>query len=81
MCVDYVGRDGAADMREIVGRLATAATLPLVLDSTEAAVIEAGLELIGGRAVINSVNYEDGDGPGLADRPAHAARRASTAPP
>jgi 5-methyltetrahydrofolate--homocysteine methyltransferase len=64
VCVDYVGRDGVADMREVVGRLATAATLPLVLDSTEPAVIEAGLELTGGRAVINSVNYEDGDGPG-----------------
>src|SRR5215468_7135252 len=63
VCVDYVGRDGVADMREIAGRLATAATLPLVLDSTEPAVIEAGLELIGGRAVVNSVNYEDGDGP------------------
>jgi 5-methyltetrahydrofolate--homocysteine methyltransferase len=62
--VDYVGRDGAADMRQIVGRLATAATLPLVLDSTEPEVIEAGLELLGGRAVVNSVNYEDGDGPG-----------------
>ncbi len=62
--VDYVGRDGAADMRAVVSRLATAATLPLVLDSTEPPVIEAGLELTGGRAVINSVNYEDGDGPG-----------------
>src|SRR3954453_18643280 len=61
--VDYVGRDGAADMREVVGRFATSSTLPLVLDSTEPAVIEAGLELLGGRAVINSVNYEDGDGP------------------
>jgi len=64
VCVDYVGRDGAADMREVVSRLATAATLPLVLDSTEPEVIEAGLELTGGRSVINSVNYEDGDGPG-----------------
>ena len=64
VCVDYVGRDGVADMREVAGRLATAATLPLVLDSTEPAVIEAGLELTGGRSVINSVNYEDGDGPG-----------------
>ena len=63
VCIDYVGRDGVADMREIAGRLATAATLPLVLDSTEPAVIEAGLELIGGRSVVNSVNYEDGDGP------------------
>ena len=63
VCVDYVGRDGVADMREIAGRFATAATLPLVLDSTETPVIEAGLELLGGRAVVNSVNYEDGDGP------------------
>jgi 5-methyltetrahydrofolate--homocysteine methyltransferase len=63
VCVDYVGRDGVADMREIAGRLATAATLPLVLDSTEPPVVEAGLELIGGRSVVNSVNYEDGDGP------------------
>jgi 5-methyltetrahydrofolate--homocysteine methyltransferase len=63
VCIDYVGRDGVADMREVASRFATAATLPLVLDSTEAPVIEAGLELTGGRAVINSVNYEDGDGP------------------
>jgi 5-methyltetrahydrofolate--homocysteine methyltransferase len=64
VCVDYVGRDGASDMRAVAGRLATAATLPLVLDSTEPDVIRAGLELLGGRAVVNSVNYEDGDGPG-----------------
>ncbi len=63
VCVDYVGRDGVADMKEIVGRFATAATLPLVLDSTEPPVVQAGLELLGGRAVVNSVNYEDGDGP------------------
>ncbi len=63
VCVDYVGRDGVADMAEIASRLATAATLPLVLDSTEPEVIRAGLERLGGRAVVNSVNYEDGDGP------------------
>jgi 5-methyltetrahydrofolate--homocysteine methyltransferase len=63
LCVDYVGRDGAADMTEIASRLATAATLPLMLDSTEPEVIRAGLEQLGGRAVVNSVNYEDGDGP------------------
>jgi 5-methyltetrahydrofolate--homocysteine methyltransferase len=63
VCIDYVGRDGAADMAQIVSRLATAATLPLVLDSTEPDVVQAGLELLGGRAVVNSVNYEDGDGP------------------
>ena len=64
VCVDYVGRDGVADMKAVAGRFATASTLPLVLDSTEPAVVEAGLELLGGRSVINSVNYEDGDGPG-----------------
>ncbi|TKS98778.1 methionine synthase [Streptomyces lasalocidi] len=63
LCVDYVGRDGVADMRELAGRLATASTLPVVLDSTEVEVLRAGLEKLGGRAVINSVNYEDGDGP------------------
>src|SRR5262252_1497775 len=63
LCVDYVGRDGVADMAEIASRLATAATLPLVLESTEPEVIRAGLERLGGRAVVNSVNYEDGDGP------------------
>lgn len=63
LCVDYVGRDGVADMAELAGRFATASTLPIVLDSTELPVIQAGLEKLGGRAVINSVNYEDGDGP------------------
>ncbi|MGW1772335.1 methionine synthase [Streptomyces sp. NPDC002104] len=63
LCVDYVGRDGVADMRELAGRFATASTLPIVLDSTEVPVLQAGLEKLGGRAVINSVNYEDGDGP------------------
>ncbi|MFI9329204.1 methionine synthase [Kitasatospora sp. NPDC052868] len=63
LCVDYVGRDGVADMKEIAGRLATASTLPIVLDSTEPDVLRAGLESLGGRALLNSVNYEDGDGP------------------
>ncbi|HTJ72766.1 MAG TPA: methionine synthase [Actinospica sp.] len=63
LCVDYVGRDGVADMTELAGRFATASTLPIVLDSTEPAVLRAGLECLGGRAVLNSVNYEDGDGP------------------
>ena len=63
LCVDYVGRDGAQDMRELAGRFATASTLPIMLDSTEPEVIEAGLEMLGGRCVVNSVNFEDGDGP------------------
>jgi len=64
VCIDYVGRDGVADMHEIAGRLATSSTLPLVLDSTEPAVLEAGLEHVGGRSVVNSVNFEDGEGEG-----------------
>ncbi|UYM05027.1 methionine synthase [Solicola gregarius] len=63
LCVDYVGRDGAADMQHIAARLATASTLPIMLDSTEPPVIQTGLELLGGRCVVNSVNLEDGDGP------------------
>ncbi|MGB5017470.1 MAG: vitamin B12 dependent-methionine synthase activation domain-containing protein, partial [Candidatus Nanopelagicales bacterium] len=63
LCVDYVGRDGVADMIELSGLLATSSTLPIVLDSTEPEVVEAGLEMLGGRCVVNSVNYEDGDGP------------------
>ncbi|MFM8405505.1 MAG: dihydropteroate synthase, partial [Actinomycetota bacterium] len=63
LSVDYVGRDGVRDMTELAQRFATATTLPIMLDSTEPAVIRAGLEHLGGRCVINSVNYEDGDGP------------------
>ena len=63
LCVDYVGRDGAADMAELAGRLGTAVSLPIMLDSTEPEVLQAGLEKLAGRCIINSVNYEDGDGP------------------
>lgn len=64
LCVDYVGRDGVSDMRELASRLNTAVPLPIMLDSTEPDVIVAGLESLGGRSIINSVNFEDGDGPG-----------------
>jgi 5-methyltetrahydrofolate--homocysteine methyltransferase len=63
LCVDYVGRDGVADMNSLASRLATASTLPIMLDSTETPVLKAGLEHLGGRCAVNSVNYEDGDGP------------------
>ncbi len=63
LSVDYVGRDGASDMAELASRFATASTLPIVLDSTEPLVLKAGLEHLGGRCLINSVNYEDRDGP------------------
>jgi 5-methyltetrahydrofolate--homocysteine methyltransferase len=61
VCVDYVGRDGAIDMDEIASRFATQASVPLVLDSTEPQVLEAGLMHIGGRAILNSANLEDGE--------------------
>ncbi|WP_307814370.1 methionine synthase [Glycomyces sp. YM15] len=63
LCVDYVGRDGAEDMRVLASRFATASTLPIMLDSTEPNVVEAGLEALGGKCIVNSVNFEDGDGP------------------
>ena len=64
VCVDYVGRDGVVDMNEIASRFATQASVPLVLDSTEPPVMEAGLQHIGGRAILNSANLEDGEEPG-----------------
>ncbi len=64
VCVDYVGRDGVADMDAIASRFATQVAAPLVVDSTEPEVMEAALQWIGGRAVLNSANLEDGDGPG-----------------
>ena len=63
VCVDYVGRDGAVDMDEIVKRFATQVSVPLVLDSTETNVVEAGLQHIGGRPILNSANLEDGELP------------------
>ncbi|MEL6776807.1 MAG: methionine synthase [Cyanobacteria bacterium J06597_16] len=59
--VDYVGRDGVRDMRELVSRLVTNVTLPLMLDSTEWEKMEAGLKVAGGKCILNSTNYEDGD--------------------
>jgi 5-methyltetrahydrofolate--homocysteine methyltransferase len=64
VCVDYVGRDGTADMDDIAQRFATQASAPLVLDSTEPQVMEAGLQWLGGRAILNSANLEDGEAPG-----------------
>jgi 5-methyltetrahydrofolate--homocysteine methyltransferase len=64
VCVDYTGADGVADMEQVASRFATQSTVPLVVDSTEAPVVETALSWIGGRAVINSVNLEEGDEPG-----------------
>ncbi|NMF82983.1 methionine synthase [Nodosilinea sp. P-1105] len=59
--VDYVGRDGEQDMHELVSRLVTNVTLPLMLDSTEWQKMEAGLKVAGGKCILNSTNYEDGE--------------------
>ena len=59
--VDYVGRDGETDMHELVSRLVNNVTLPLMLDSTEWTKMEAGLKVAGGKCILNSTNYEDGE--------------------
>ncbi len=59
--VDYVGRDGEQDMHALVTRVVTNVNLPLMLDSTEWQKMEAGLKVAGGKCILNSTNYEDGD--------------------
>ncbi len=59
--VDFVGRDGEKDMRALVSRLVTSVKIPLMLDSTEWQKMEAGLQLAGGKCLLNSTNYEDGE--------------------
>jgi 5-methyltetrahydrofolate--homocysteine methyltransferase len=61
VCVDYVGRDGTGDMDEVAARFSTQVAAPLVFDSTEPQVLEAGLRRNGGRAILNSANLEDGE--------------------
>jgi 5-methyltetrahydrofolate--homocysteine methyltransferase len=59
--VDYVGRDGVKDMHELASRLVTSVKIPLMFDSTEWQKMEAGLEHAGGKCILNSTNYEDGE--------------------
>ncbi|HAX74353.1 MAG TPA: methionine synthase, partial [Cyanobacteria bacterium UBA11372] len=59
--VDYVGRNGERDMHQLASRLVTNVTLPLMLDSTEWQKMEAGLKVVGGKCILNSTNYEDGE--------------------
>lgn len=61
VCAAYVGRNEVNDMREIIFRFNTQVQLPIVIDSTEANVIEESLQLIGGKAIVNSINLEDGE--------------------
>jgi len=73
LCVAYTGRDEIADMREAVSRFAISVQLPLFIDSTDVRVIEEALQRCGGRAVINSINLEDGEA--RADRICALAKR------
>src|ERR1700730_12278451 len=59
--VDYVGRDGEVDMHELASRLVTNIKIPLMFDSTEWEKMEAGLQHAGGKSILNSTNYEDGE--------------------
>jgi 5-methyltetrahydrofolate--homocysteine methyltransferase len=63
VCTAFVGRNEAADMSELVSRLCTAVDAPVVLDSTEYPVLETAIKLYGGKPVINSINFEDGEEP------------------
>ena len=64
VCVDYTGADGVSDMNEIMGRLATQSSVPVMIDTTETKVARQALTWLGGKAILNSVNLEEGDGPG-----------------
>jgi 5-methyltetrahydrofolate--homocysteine methyltransferase len=80
VCVDYVGRDGTLDMVEVASRFATQSSVPLVMDSTEPQVMEAGLQWLGGRSILNSANLEDGEAEGSRlDRVFTLAREYGTA--
>src|SRR5205823_14379348 len=70
---DYVGRDEIAEMSEIVSRMRGSINAPLVIDSTEYPVLEAAMKLYGGKPIINSINFEDGED--AADQRLKLARR------
>ncbi|GAB6039728.1 methionine synthase [Endothiovibrio diazotrophicus] len=61
VCVAYVGRDESRDMQALIERYRANITVPLVIDSTEPPVIEAALKMLGGKSIINSINFEDGE--------------------
>jgi len=60
VCTAYVGRDEVADMNAFVKRLNTELQIPMMLDSTEFPVLESALQLVAGKAIVNSINLEDG---------------------
>jgi len=59
----FVGRDEKAEMIQVVSRMRGAVAAPLVIDSTELPVLEAALKLYGGKPILNSINFEDGEAP------------------
>lgn len=61
VCTAYVGRNEVADMTAVVSRMRGSVNAPLVLDSTEFPVLEAAIKLYGGKSIINSINFEDGE--------------------
>jgi 5-methyltetrahydrofolate--homocysteine methyltransferase len=64
VCVDYTGADGVSDMNELMSRLSTQSSVPIMIDTTEAPVARQALTWLGGKALLNSVNLEEGDAPG-----------------
>jgi len=64
VCVDYTGADGVADMGEVISRLATQSSVPIMVDTTEGPVAATALAWLGGKAILNSVNLEEGAAPG-----------------
>ena len=61
ICTAFVGRNETYEMDEIIRRFTASVNSPLVIDSTETPVIEAALKLHGGKPIINSINFEDGE--------------------
>jgi len=61
VCTAFVGRDELYEMTEVITRFTANVNAPLVIDSTETPVIEAALKLHGGKPIINSINFEDGE--------------------
>ena len=60
LCVAYAGRDEAADMLQLAKLFAGSCKAPLMFDSTSPDTLEQVLPLYPGRAIINSINLEDG---------------------
>ncbi|MGI4950733.1 MAG: methionine synthase [Janthinobacterium lividum] len=61
ICTAFVGRDEIMEMNEVITRFTSSVNAPLVIDSTETPVLEAALKLHGGKPIINSINFEDGE--------------------